>query len=156
MLRRKDAFSYSPGQLAKKLGVHRQTVKNYLKQSGLEKQCYRDDNNWLRIPASVAIKFVPAESLALQLKHDKKKKKKKVDDSPDANFQDIISELGMSGYDEAPKKRPPPKSLTPAEKQHAKMLELMRLAGLTTNDVLAFVEAQKAGEREENNKDAGD
>ena len=29
------------------------------------------------------------------------------------------------------------------------MLELMRLGGITTNDVLAFVEAQKAGEREE-------
>ena len=67
----------------------------------------------------------------------------------------MFDRLGMSGYEEAPKRRPP-KAPTRAEKQHAKMLELMRLAGLTTNDVLAIIEAQKAGEREENNKDAGD
>ena len=55
----------------------------------------------------------------------------------------------MSGYDEAPKKPPPPKALTPAEQQHAKMLEMMRLAGLTTNDVFAFI--QKENEKDKEN-----
>ena len=138
---RKGDFSYTSGIIARKLGVSINTVKNYLQKSGLEKQCYRDENNHLRIPAHVAIKFVPAESLAIQLKHNKKNKRKKIDDNPDADFQDIISELGMSAYEDAPKPRPP-KALTPAEKQHAKMLEIMRLAGLTTNDVLAFIQKE--------------
>ena len=54
----------------------------------------------------------------------------------------------MSGYKDAPKHRPP-KAPTPAEKQHAKMLELMRLTGFTTNDVIAFI--QKENEKDKEN-----
>ena len=39
MLRRKDDFTYSPGILAKKMGIHSQTLKNHLKKTGLIKQC---------------------------------------------------------------------------------------------------------------------
>ncbi|MBC8459435.1 MAG: hypothetical protein H8D67_15710 [Deltaproteobacteria bacterium] len=138
MLRRKDDFTYSPGILAKKMGVNISTVKKHLKDTGLIKQCHQDDNGGWRVPQSVALKFCSAETLAIPLKHKKKKGRKKIDDTPDADFQDIISELGMSAYEEAPKRRPP-KAQTRAEKQHAKMLELMRLAGLSTNDVLAII-----------------
>ena len=67
MPKRKHDFTYSPGILAKKMGVHTQTVKRHLKKTGLIKQCYQDDNNWLRIPQSVALKFVSAEILAVPL-----------------------------------------------------------------------------------------
>ena len=68
MPRRKDDFTYSPRILAKKMGVHVSTVKSHLKKTGLIKQCYLDDNGWWRIPQSVALKFVSAETLALPLK----------------------------------------------------------------------------------------
>ncbi len=82
MLRRKDDFSYSPGILAKKMGVHTNTVKAHLRKTGLIKQCYRDDDGWLRIPQSVALKFCSAETLAIPLKHKAKKGRAKIDDNP--------------------------------------------------------------------------
>ena len=74
MARHKGDFSYSPGQLGKKLGVTATTVKRYLKKTGLINQCYKDDNNWWRIPQRVAVKFISPESLAVQKKNDKRKK----------------------------------------------------------------------------------
>ena len=167
MLRRKDVFSYSPrkascdstaiGQLAKKLGVSRQTVKNYLNKTGLIKQCYLDDNGWWRIPASVAIKFVPAESLAVPQKHQKKKGRKKATEASGEMFKEEMIDLGLAPHIEAEAQRrrtPPPKALTPAQEEHARLAEVFRQTGITTQDVLAFIEQEKQKrEKAANDKD---
>ncbi len=152
---RKGDFSYTSGIIARKLGVSINTVKNYLKKSGLEKQCYRDENNHLRIPAHVAIKFVPAESLAIQLKHNKKNKRKKIDDNPDADFQELFSELGITAHQQDTPNRRPPKALTDLQRKKAELVELFESVGISDRDVLNFIKAQQEGEREKNKEDAG-
>ncbi len=157
MRRRKGDFSYSCGVISKKLGVSINTVKKYLKSSGLEKQCYRDENNFLRIPARVAIKFVPAESLAVQLKHQKKRGRKKVTEASDDFFQEEMIALGLLPHQEAERERrrtPPPKALTPAQEEHARLAEVFRQTGITTQDVLDFIKQQKQDrEKAANDKD---
>lgn len=147
MPRRKDDFTYSPGILAKKMGVHVSTVKKHLKDTGLIKQCYKDDNNWLRIPQSVALKFVAAETLAIPLKHKRKKGRKAAVEPSDDKFQDELIDLGLAPHIEAEKLRrrtPPPKALTPAQEERARIAEVFKAVGITTKDVLAFIESQKA------------
>ncbi len=157
MLRRKDDFSYSPGVLAKKMGVTKMTVTRHLKKTGLIKQCYQDDNNWWRIPQSVALKFVSAETLAIPLKHKKKKGRKAAVEPPDDKFQDELIDLGLAPHIEAEAQRrrtPPPKALTPAQAEHARLTEVCRQMGITTQDVLDFIKQQKQDrEKAANDKD---
>ncbi len=155
MPRRKDDFTYSPGILAKKMGVHTQTVKRHLKKTGLLRQCYRDDNGWLRIPQSVALKFVSAETLAIPLKHKRKKGRKAAVEPPNEMFQDELIELGLAPHQEAEKqrRRAPPKALTPAQEERVRIAADFRRMGITTQDVLSFIESQKANGKDE--KDAG-
>ncbi len=61
-----NEITYSPGRLAKKIGVSRNTVKNHLYNSGLISQCYRSQNGYLQIPYRVAALMSSAEALAIR------------------------------------------------------------------------------------------
>ncbi len=90
------------------------------------------------------------------MKHKKKSGRKQVTKSSDDKFQDELIDLGLAPHIEAEAQRrrtPPPKALTPAQEQHAKLTEDFRRMGITTQDVLNFIETQKANEKDK--KDAG-
>ena len=97
------------------------------------------------------------------MKHKKKSGRKKVTEASDDKFQDELIDLGLAPHIEAEAQRleaeaqrrrtPPPKALTPAQERHAKMTEDFRRIGITTQDVLNFIESQKANEKDK--KDAG-
>lgn len=59
-------ITYTPGRLAKKIGVSRSTLMNHLRNSGLISQCSRTPNGYLRIPYHIAVEICSPEALAIR------------------------------------------------------------------------------------------
>ena len=165
MLGRKREISYTPGRLAKKLGVSKPTVMAHLKKTGLIKDCFRDDNWWWRIPHSVALKISSAESLAVNVPR-KQSRKKKSSKRRDDFFDKELEELGLLGFDEyeeAPRRnavrqrKQDPRSQA-AEKvdedfERCKLVTNVLLnAGYTVADIMNFCQQAKQEAADKNEK----
>ena len=79
-------------------------------------------------------------------------------------FKEEMIDLGLAPHIEAEAQRleaeaqrrrtPPPKALTPAQEEHARLAEVFRQTGITTQDVLDFIEQEKQKrEKAANDKD---
>ena len=159
MLGRKKEISYSPGRLARRLGISKPTIMAHLKQTGLIKDCFRDDNRWWRVPHSVALKICSAESLAVKIPRQKTTKKKSSKHRDD--FKELFEELGVFQLDresEMPSRRVVPRQQTTKSREEAQFelcRQIVTLCNLTPQDVLNMINEQQKAEREkaENEKD---
>jgi hypothetical protein len=127
----------------------------HLKESGLIKDCFRDDNGWWRIPHSVALRICSPESLAVKIPRQKSKKKKSRKRRDD--FKELLEELGLFELDE--ESEMPSLSVVPPRKQTRKSRmeeqfemcqRIVTMCNLTPQDVMNMINEQKA--LESNNK----
>ena len=58
-------LTYTPGRLAKKLGVSKTRLMNHLRKTGLINQCFLSEYGHWQIPYSVAARISSAEALAV-------------------------------------------------------------------------------------------
>ncbi len=161
MLGRKREISYTPGRLGKKLGISKPTIMAHLKQTGLIKDCFRDDNFWWRIPHSVALKICSAESLAVSVPRQKSKKKKSSKQRDD--FKELLEELGLFELDEeseTPSRRvvPPRKQTRKSrmEEQFEMCQRIVTMCNLTPQDVMNIInelQQKQESEKAANDKD---
>ncbi len=61
-----NEITYTPGRLAKKIGVSRRTLLRHLEASGLMSHCFRTLNGHLRIPYKNAVQICSPEALAIR------------------------------------------------------------------------------------------
>ncbi|MBC8462705.1 MAG: hypothetical protein H8D67_32470 [Deltaproteobacteria bacterium] len=101
-------ITYSPGRLAKRLGISRMSLMNHLRAANLMPRCYQDENGWWRIPYSVAIEIAGPEALTVDMPKkkprgvhaDKRKSSKKEVEQWDEYVADLMEE-------NKPQRRPP-------------------------------------------------
>ena len=60
-------ITYSPGRLAKKIGMSRDTLMRHLQETGLILQCFQMPNGYWRIPYRVVMEIAGPEVLAMNL-----------------------------------------------------------------------------------------
>ena len=77
-----NEITYSPGRLAKKIGVSRDTLMRHLRNTGLIYQCFQTDNRYWRIPYNVAAEIASPEALSLRQKEAPRHRPKEESDAP--------------------------------------------------------------------------
>jgi len=70
--------TYSPGKIAKKMGISRDTLLKHLKVTKLIDQCIYDDNGWIRVPYDIVMQVAGPDILqSNQTRQQRKQKAKK-------------------------------------------------------------------------------
>ena len=154
-----NEITYSPGRLAKKIGVSRMTLMRHLHETGLIYQCYQVNNNrYWRIPYNVAAEIANPEALSLREKeasrHPRFHRSRFYPDSRDGPAKrdsDSVSENSASrknrnrkAEDVPPPQRPKsrvdvltqPRDDENSPQYYSNIGKILRKAGVTINDLI--------------------
>ena len=125
-----DEITYTPGRLAKKLGISKSKLMRHLRATKLIEQCRLTQSGHWQIPYSVAVRISSAE--ALSLKTEGRGEKKAGGDKVPKSRQTVSSSY-MS-----PSAQPKVSNYT--QPNYAQIGKTLRRAGVTMIDLIRYFE----------------
>lgn len=147
-----DEITYTPGRLAKKLGISKGTLMNHLRATGLIDQCYVTRHGHWRIPYSVAVRISSAEALSIPTPTP-------VSRQTIPQFASEASQRNRGKVSPSFVNEPKPVSVP----DYAQIGRSLRRAGITMKDLIKYFEKQRgvtheqtpnnSAKREENQTD---
>ena len=149
--KKEEQISYSPGRLAKKIGVSKSTLMRHLKSSGLINECYRSHSGWWRIPYCTACRLATPEALAQEPQRDTTPRKQRKNRAPVAeNFRTSRSASEKEAFEDNIKDK--------MDKQFQHYQSLARLliqSGVTVTDLFEWQEQREKGQTSEKSEKPG-
>lgn len=128
-----DKIAYTPGRLAKKLGVSKGKLMNHLRETGLIEECFASETGRWQIPYSVAVRISSAETLALPTTPVTRSRRK-------ADRSSLSSTNGTSYQRQ---------QTFPPNYDYAQIGKTLRVAGVTMPDLIKYIQQQMGGNNEQ-------
>lgn len=147
-----NEITYSPGRLAKKIGVSRDTLMNHLHDTGLIHQCFQMENGYWRIPYKVVIEIAGPEVLTTTQPPVPRRKKTSPRNGirkqpvPDEQIKQPVATVRPGVPIREPSKNRRVDILTSNDdspEHHTQMGEVLRWAGITMSDLIREYENRK-------------
>ena len=123
-------IAYTPGRLAKKLGVSKGKLMKHLRETGLIEECFASETGRWQIPYSVAVRISSVETLALPTTPVTQSRRK-------ADAGEIQSRNGTSYQ----RQQTFPPQVRP-NYDYAQIGKTLRAAGVTMPDLIKYIEKQ--------------
>ena len=132
-----DEITFTPGRLARKLGISKSKLMRHLRDTGLIEQCWLTKGGHWRIPYSLAVRISSVEALSVQLP-------KSIQEVPrNKEFNQKVSPLSISsGRSPDAASRNEPKSVDISLPNYAQIGRSLRRAGVTMRDLIKYIEKQ--------------
>lgn len=128
-----NKIAYTPGRLAKKLGVSKGKLMKHLRETGLIEECFASETGRWQIPYSVAVRISSVETLALPTTPVTRSRRK-------ADAGEIQSRNGTSYQRQ---------QTFPPNYDYAQIGKTLRVAGVTMPDLIKYIQQQMGGNNEQ-------
>lgn len=135
-----DKIAYTPGRLAKKLGVSKGKLMNHLRETGLIEQCFASKSGRWQIPYSVALRISSAETLALPTTPVTRSRRKADAGEIQSRKADRSSLSSTNGTSYQRQQTFPPQ--VRPNYDYAQIGKTLRVAGVTMPDLIKYVQQQ--------------
>lgn len=139
----KDKITYTPGRLAKKLGVSKSKLMNHLRKTGLIDQCWLTERGYWQIPYNIAVRISSAEALAVSTPVTRqiiKEPRQLYDDARQFPSPEIAGARGLS------QKR---QDVQYHQPDYAQIGRTLQKAGITMTGFIKYIEQQMGGAHEQ-------
>ena len=124
-----DEITYTPGRLAKKLGISKATLMRHLRKTGLIDQCVLTQHGHWRIPYSLAVKISSPEALTVS--------PRKVSEAPHHKSRGQSLQVSPSSVDTSQ-----PKAVGVGLPDYRQIGKTLRKAGFTMTDLIRYIQQQ--------------
>jgi len=152
-----EEITFTPGRLAKKLGISKSKLMKHLRETGLIDQCFLTQRGHWKIPYSLAARISSVEALSLPSVNKTEgegRKHKKANNTAQSQVpfqnrgtptaQPSYTQLNAEGFTASPKI--PVQPLSPPN--YAQIGRTLRQAGVTMPTLLKYIEQQMEVESE--------
>jgi len=146
-----EEITFTPGRLAKKLGISKSKLMKHLRETGLIDQCFLTQRGHWKIPYSLAARISSVEALSLPSVNKTEgegRKHKKANNTAQSQVpfqnrgtptaQPSYTQLNAEGFTASPKI--PVQPLSPPN--YAQIGRTLRQAGVTMPTLLKYIEQQ--------------